>query len=210
MSSCPHCSEAIESLPGFVSQSKLEARLSGLKEGKDAEIAALSARVSEYGAKASGYDAVVAERDSLKTASTARDLRDDRVAILTSRGVDPAHLADLEQVYGWSQNGVAEDAQKDWPTWIAEDAAGNVLSQRIMEGSTGAPPVMHAAPAPVAPRPNLIPPVNGTTPPPPSGAQITPQDVATWMASAAYQNLPSSAEKRAKMAEWQDRISQQG
>lgn len=210
MPDCPHCQVEITSLSGFIAQADLESRLKSLKEGKNSEIAALTARVSEYGAKASGYDAVVAERDSLKQANEARGLRDERTTLLAAASVDPALLSEIEQVYSWSQNGVADDAKKPFEQWFGDDAASHVL----LSPHFNAAPVGNAAPPPSAPPVgdgvNRVPPSRGAPPPPPSGGKITEQDLANYMASPAYQNLPTSTEKRAKMTEWSERIAAQG
>lgn len=210
MPDCPHCQAEITSLSGFIAQGDLESRLKSLKEGKNSEIAALTARVSEYGAKASGYDAVVAERDSLKQANEARGLRDERTTLLAAASVDPALLSEIEQVYSWSQNGVADDAKKPFEQWFGDDAASHVLLSPHFSAAppAGTPPPPGAPPA--GDGINRVPPSGGAPPPPPSSGKITEQDLANYMASPAYQNLSTSTEKRAKMTEWSERIAAQG
>lgn len=212
MSDCPHCQAEITTLSGFITQGAHEARMKTLGEGKAAEVAALTAKVRETSAKASGYDAVVAERDSLKQANEARGLRDERTTQLREAGVDVALLEQVEQVYGWSQSGLTEADQKPYSQWVTEDAAAHVLLSSHFSGTP--PPVVDGAPPPPGPPAGdgvpRIPPSTGSPPPPPSSGKITEQDLANYMASPAYQNLPTSTEKRAKMTEWGERIAAQG
>ena len=219
MASCPHCSESITTLSGFVPQATHEQRMRTLGENKNtemsaknAEIQALTTKVSEYGTKAQSYDAVAAELIQLKDANTSRQLSDSRGTLLTEAKVDPSLLKEIEQVYSWSQNGVEDGAKKTFEDWFAADASTHVLLAPHFNGPPAAAPPA-GPPAPGDP-PNggasLLPPPSGQPPPPPSGGKITQQDLANWMASPAYQNLPTSAEKRAKMAEWKTQIGTQG
>ena len=198
MSKCPHCSENIESLSGFVPQADLEERLNTLKSGKDNEISALTTSLQTAQAKASGYDAVVNERNALMAKDEARVKKDARTGLFTEAKVDPALLESFEQAYGWSQNGVADDAKKNFETWFAEDAANHVLLKPHFNG---------AAPPPPAPNPevgsgnNTIPPVPPAhaPPPPPHNGKFTNVDIQAVFQSSAFQAL-SLKDKQAKLA----------
>ena len=141
MPDCPHCSVAITSLPGFISQADLEVRLNGLREGKDTEITALSTEITTLRTQTEGHSAIVAQRDTLLAASTAREQKDARVGLLTADGakVDPALLDSFEMVYNASQAGKPEADQATFEAWFAADAKTHVLlSPHFGQGAAAA------------------------------------------------------------------------
>ena len=198
MADCPHCSKNIESLSGFIPTADLEERLKSLKKGKDAEILELSTQLSSARTKASGFDAVVLERDGLKRDAESRTLRDARTTLLTGARVDVALLPNIEQVYDWSQNGASDDDKKSFEDWFAADAAKHVLLAPHFNGDVAPPPPpnpedgdgINKLPAPGG--------GNHQPPPPPSNGKFTNADIASVFASPAYQAL-SVKDQQAKI-----------
>lgn len=204
---CPHCSEAISSLPGFVTQETLEQRL----EAKNGEIGALKTALSTAKSKADGFDAVVAERDGLRAEITKRDERASRTEAMQAAELDPALLDHVELLYQSATAGLA-----DAPTladWLATDAKEHpLLADKF--GKPAAPTA--AAPEASTPQarpnlngPNLNPNVNANAgDPPPPGGRMSPSDVAAYFNSAEYRAL-SNQDKRAKIAELQGQVAGQ-
>ena len=198
MANCPHCKETIDSLSGFIPTSDLEERLKSLNNGKDAEILELSSQLSTARSKASGFDAIVLERDGFKQQIEARTKKDVRTTLFTERKVDPALLESFEQVYGWSQNGLPDEEKKPFEDWFATDAEKHVLLSDKFNGT---------APPPKPPNPeggdgiNKLPASgagHAAPPPPPSDGKFTNVDIASVFASPAYQAL-SVKDQQAKI-----------
>ncbi len=208
MPDCPHCSVAITSLPGFISQADLEDRLKNLKTGKDTEIRALSDEVLGLRGKVTGYDALVAERDTLKTAATAREERDARSGLFTAEGakVDPAMLPHFEMIYNASQAGVAEADAKTFEAWFGAEAREHVLLKPHFGQGAAAATTTTAAVVTTAVDPaagsgiNTLGSVAAATVAPGPGGRLTPQDIADYSKTDAYKNL-SAADQRTKIAE---------
>lgn len=200
MAQCPHCSESIDSLSGFMSTSDVEKRINNLRDGKNEEITVLSGELASARTKAQGYDAIVVERDGFRNQIEARTKKDARTSLLTELGVDPALLESFEQVHAWSQNGVAEDQKQSFEDWSANDASKHILLSDKFNG---------AAPPPSPPNPNAgsgintLPDAgsgNAQPPPPPHNGRMTNEDLAAILQSPAYQAL-GVKEKQAKIAQ---------
>lgn len=190
---CPHCQTSIESLPGFIPQADLESRLKSKKD----ENKALSEALSTARVKASGYDAVVLELGELKSANESREKRTTRLDLLTEAKVDHALLDDIERIYGWSQDGIAEDERKDFGEWWSADAAKHVLlSPHIGAAPTPKPAANDTTGTGV----DRLPKPNGSDVPPPSGAKMTQADLAAVFASPQFAALNPEG-KRARIAE---------
>lgn len=205
MPDCPHCSKEITTLSGFIKQADHEERLKGLRGGKDTEIKALSDEVLGLRGKVTGYDAIVAERDTLKTAATAREERDARSGLFTAEGakVDPAMLPHFEMIYNASQAGVAEAEAQTFEAWFAAGAREHVLLKpHFGQGAAVVPPVV--VPPVVDPAGGSgINTLGGIAPavvPPGPGGRLTPQDVDNYSRSAEYKAL-SRDDQRTKIAE---------
>ncbi len=198
MAKCPHCSEAIESLPGFLPQADLEERLKKQRDPLKLEITALTTEVVELRPKASSYDAVVLERNGLQGQIDSRTQKDARTTLFVEHKVDPGLIGDFETMHASSQVGVADDAKKTFEDWVATDAKSHVLLSPHYGADTPPPP----------PDPNAGSGQNGlpptppghAPPPPPHSGKYTNVDIQAIFASPAYQAL-DSAGKRAKMAE---------
>jgi len=195
---CPHCSESIDSLSGFVSQSALEERLSSQKIALKSEIKALTDEVVVLRPKASGYDAVVVERDGLQGKIDSRTQKDARTSLFTERQVDPTLIDSFETMYTSSQVGAADDAKKTFEDWFASDAANHVLLAPHFNGATPPPPAPN--PEQGSGQNNLppVPPAHAPAPPPHNG-KFTNVDIQAVFASPAYQAL-SLKDKQAKLA----------
>jgi len=195
MSNCPHCSESIESLPGFIAQTKLEERLNAQRSAKDGEITALKAALSTAQSQASGFDAIVSERDALQSEIGKRDKRSSRLEAMAAAGLAADLLEHVELLHTSATAGEAEPA--DFGAWL--DGAGK--AHPLL-----APQFGQTATAPTVAAPNLNGP-NGnpamaapTSEPAPPGGKMTPNDVRAYLSSAEYRGM-SAEDQRAKLGE---------
>lgn len=204
MASCPHCSENIESLSGFVPQATLEARL----KAKSDETKLIADALKEAKVKASGYDAIVMERDTLKGEITKRDEHSTRTTAMTEAGLDPSLLASVETLYASAI--IGQDEPQSLADWLSGDAKEHpLLADRFGKPPGDQPPANPLDPTkpnlnviPTAPGPNLNPQAPTGQDPPPPGGKISGGDIQRYFASAEYNALPP-AEKRVKMQEVQ-------
>ena len=185
---CPSCSAAIEELPGFVTQAKLEERLKNQKDGFAPlveERDALKVSLSAAQTKAGSFDAVAAERDRLAGEIKSMQLRGERTAALAKNKIPDTALPHIEQVYQWAtagqENPPAFDAWLDAPE---NGARAHPLAAHFF-AAAGVPPVVpkptNTLPDPAAGA--------GRTPPVP-GARITENDTGNFLRSPAYLALP--------------------
>ncbi len=116
--------------------------------------------------------------------------------------VDAALLENFEQVYSWSQNGVAEDAKKSFEDWFGSDAKTHVLLAPHFNGVQTPPPASIGANGTEGSGINTLPPPasNTQTPPPPHSGQVTNEDLNAIFTSKAFQDL-NPKDKREKMAQ---------
>lgn len=150
---------------------------------------------------ASGYDAIVSERDTLKGQIEARTKRDARTTLFTEAKVDPALLESFEQVYGWSQNGVPEAEKQTFEQWFA-DAENGARKHVLLADKFDAAPAPPPNPEAGSGNNNLPDPGagNSNTPPPPKNGKMTNVDLQAVFSSPAYQAM-TPTEKRAKIAQ---------
>lgn len=216
---CPHCNEPIEKLTGFVPEATLRERLKNQAAAKDAEITALSSRLTELEGKTTGYDAIVGERDTLKAELTGLRQRGERTAALAELKLDAGLLEHVEVLYNSAVAG--QDEPPDFKTWLGEQGKAHPLlaphvgrAGAAGAGGTGAGAGAGAgtgagaasggaggagagAGAGSASRlPDTAP---GSDPAGPGG-KMTPEQVRAYFASAEYAALPRDA-KKAKIAE---------
>jgi hypothetical protein len=196
---CPHCSESIESLPGFVSQSKLEERLSAQRDAKDGEITALKSALSTAQSQASGFEAIVSERDALKAEIGKRDKRSTRLEAMSAAGLNADLLEHVELLHTSATAG--QDEPADFAAWLDGDGKAHPLLAAHFGQSNAAPPAATNNGRPDLNAPNANPPItNNTADPAPPGGKMTPNDVRAYLSSAEYKSL-SAADQRAKITE---------
>jgi hypothetical protein len=212
MANCPHCSVDIESLPGFVSQEKLEERL----KAKSGEIDILKTSLSTAQAKAQGFAGLTLELSQLKEANTARDQAQVRGTAMTEAGLDPSLLPHVEALYSSATSGMAE--KPTLSDWLAKDGKEHpILSPHFgAPPAAGTPPALGTPPAgtpPVGtpPAPNLNPQtILGAKPPaPPATGVPSAADVQKYFQSPEFKAMPRDAQK-AKFAEVQAQVNGQG
>ena len=233
MPDCPHCSVAITHLSGFTSEEDVKARLSRQAASLGEESKALKTEITNLRTKTEGHDAIVAERDTLKSAATAREQKDARVGLLTADGakVDPALLDSFEMVYNASQAGKAEADQATFEAWFAAEAAEHVLlSPHFGKGTAAAAAGNNGAdagatnlaaglaavgssgnaenPAAGSGVTTLAANVGATATPGGPGGKITPQDAAAHFNSPAFLKLDRPAQ-RAEIARVQSIVEAQ-
>lgn len=204
MASCPHCSVDIDSLSGFVPQATLEARL----KTKSDENKLMADALKEAKVKASGYDAIVTERDTLKGEITKRDEHTTRTTAMTEARLDPSLLASVETLYTSAIAG--QDEPQSLADWLSGDAREHPLLADRFGKATGEQPQANPLDPtkpnlnviPTAPAPNLNPQAPTGQDPPPPGGKISSGDIQRYFASAEYTAL-SSEDRRAKMSEVQ-------
>ena len=181
MPSCPHCSEAIEKLEGFVPQATLESRINAKKE----ENRLLRDRVSVLETQTEGHSAIVAERDGFLQELNGMRQHASRTSALSEAGLDASLLDSVEILYN------SAGTEETMAEWLAGDGQAHPLLSPHF-GGTVAPPA--------TPAPNTIPATSeGTIPAGAPRGKRTPDDVNAYAASSSYRNL-SSADKRAWIA----------
>lgn len=199
MADCPHCKEGLGS--GYLTQEDHETRLNA----KTAAMTLLTTELTTAKTKAQGYDAIVAERDTLKGEITKRDERSARSDAMKEAGLDPSLLSHVEILYNSATAG--QDAPKSLAEWLGEEGKAHpLLSDKF--GTPGEPP----PPKPgEPPKPNL----NGnpnttvdTAPPGAPGQKLTPTDVQNYINSPEYKGL-SSDDKRTKIIELKAQVAAQ-
>jgi hypothetical protein len=201
---CPHCSEEITTpLTGFVAESTLRERLKGQATAKDAEIAVLSARVTELDGKTTGYDAIVAERDKLKAEAEGAKKRGERTAKLAELKLKPELLDHVEVLYNSAQAGA--EAPKEFAAWLAEDAKAHPLLAPHFGAVTTTPVTTTTTTTPA----NKLPVTPPGGDPPGPGGKMTPDQVRAYFASPEYQALDRKA-KVAKIAELKGHVPEPG
>ncbi len=195
---CPHCSESIESLPGFVPQSKLEERLTAQRAAKDGEITALKSALSTAQSQAAGFDAIVSERDALQAEIGKRDKRSTRLEAMTAAGLKPDLLEHVELLHTSATAGEEEPA--DFAAWLEGDGKAHpLLASHFGQASAAPPPADNGRPDLNAPNgnPSIAGPKSDPAPP---GGKITPNDIRAYLSSPEYSAM-SADDQRAKIAE---------
>lgn len=201
MANCPHCSEEIASLPGFVSEDKLKERLRGQAAAKQGEIDLLNSELTESRTKSQGYDAIVTERDGFKAKIEGIERAQERTAVLSEHGIDLAGLATFETLY----NSQTVDDAKSFGDWVASKKEGDPVLSRMFGSNTDAAPATDATPAAT-----VVPAIPNTSadsaPAGAVGGAWTEADSQRVFKSPEYAAL-DSAGKRAKMAEVYGRLT---
>ena len=202
-SNCPHCSVEIESLSGFVSQADLETRI-GAKNG---EIKALGDALKVSKTKASGFDAIVMERDQLQTEIVRRDEKATRTTAMSEHGLDPGLLDHVDLLYNSATAGL--DEKPTLAEWLAGDGKAHpLLADKFGKGAPD------ATVDPTKTGPNLNGPngnpdtTTGATDPPPPGGKISPADLQSYFAGPEFAAL-SVDDRRAKIGEMEAKIATQ-
>lgn len=207
---CPHCSQEITHLSGFVPQEKLEERIKGVNEAHRKKAALLESQLSELREKATGYDALKAEHTELLAEKTARETRTARTAALEGAGVDPKHLDLFAVMFNADQAG--KDEPDDFGAWLGEQAKANE-SLSTFFGSPPPPgqtppkqqPASHAdaaTPGQVSPTeptpPRTVPIVAALQQDPsaPGVQQFTWDQWNTYYQSPDFQKLPSEEKRK--------------
>lgn len=191
---CPHCSEEIDKLSGFVPESTLRDRLKAQGEAKDAEIGALTSEVQTLRSKASSFDALAAERDQFRDELAGLRQREERLGALDVSKLDRSLLPHVEVLY---QSATAGDEQPQaFDAWLEEHGKAHPLL---------APHVGKAASTPSSTLPETTPPRTAPTEQPTEqpagpGGKITPADLRRYFAGPEFQAM-DVATKRAKLAE---------
>lgn len=200
MAKCPHCSEAIDSLSGFMPTADVEERLKTQKTALKLEITALTTEVVELRPKASGYDAVVAERDGLQGKIDSRTQKDARTSLFTDRKVDPGLIDSFETMYASSQVGATDEEKKPFEDWFATEAEKHVLLAPHFNGAAPATTTTTPPDTTQGTGTNTLPatPPGTAPPPPPHNGKFTNVDIQAVFNSPAYQALPLK-EKQAKL-----------
>lgn len=194
---CPHCSESIESLPGYVAQAKLEERLAAQRDAKDGEISALKSALSTAQSQAAGFDAIVSERDALQAEIGKRDKRSTRLEAMAAAGLNSELLEHVELLHTSATAGQSEPA--DFSAWLDGDGKTHPLLSAHF-GQASAPPVANNG-RPDLNVPNANPAItNNTANPAPPGGKMTPNDVRAYLSSPEYKGL-NAADQRAKLSE---------
>lgn len=207
MADCPHCSVAIESLPGFVPQATLEERLKTQRTAKDGEISVLKSALEVSNSKASGFDAIVQERDTLKGDIAKRDMQTERSAAMSKAGLDGALLESVELLHTSATAG--QDEPQSFADWLEADGKTHPLLSSHF-GKPGEPTTTTTTTTtPNLNGPNGNPDINGDTRPPaaPQG-RITPDDVRTYLSSPEY-NAMNAEDRRTKLAELKGNVETQ-
>ncbi|MEM6931851.1 MAG: hypothetical protein AAF602_33270 [Myxococcota bacterium] len=208
MSACPHCSQPIEKLDGFVKQEVMRQRL----DAKKGEIDALTTEVTGLRTKAAGFDAIVTERDGLRSELDGMKQRETRLTALDCHKLDRGLLEHVEVLYKSATAGDEEPQAFD--AWLEEHGQVHPL---LAPHLGKADPTTTPAPAPAdppatpgdpAPPPRTAPTEPPATPPPGPGGKMTPQDVRTYFQSPEFLAMDGDA-KRAKIAELKGQVAGQ-
>jgi len=193
-SSCGHA-DAIE---GVLSQSTLESRLGA----KNAEIGLLKTDLATAQSKAGNYDAIILERDTLKTTIAGLEQATARSALYAEHGIGAGLEGEqaarvrstFEAIYASETAGI-EDAPT-YADWIGADTGAR--AHPLLSGAFGSPG------APTAPTPTPTPTrgpstdngtragVNGSP-----NAAMSKTGVAAHFSSDGYKNK-TTAERRAE------------
>jgi hypothetical protein len=152
---CPHCSEEITGLQGFVTQEKLEERLERQK-GKHAEAiqairaesSALKERLAEAVAQSQGFDSVVKERDAVKAELAQLVTRNERLAALNGYELDPGLLPSVELIYNSETAG--QDEAPAFGEWLDKAKDHPLLAPHFAAKPAEAPAAEPQAPAQTA------------------------------------------------------------
>lgn len=190
MPGCPHCSEPIESLEGFIPQAKHELRL----KAKTDENKALGDAVSRLTEQTKGHDAIIAERDRFRSDYEALQ----RSSAMSEVGLS-SEFREYAEMFYESAKASGDDAS--FSDWLGSSAQEHPLLRDKFQ-APGIAPVIAAAPAAAA-----IPSMTaGAAPASGPGGKISPNDVQSYFQSAEYARL-SSADKRSKIAELQQQTT---
>lgn len=197
MPACPHCSEQIDKLSGFVSQDELRSRLAAKGEAMDlvkAERDQLRAELKQVRTEAEGYSAIVAERDAAVSELQSFKTRQERTAALGEAGLDTGLLETLELLHrAHVATAGDEDEAHDFGAWLAGPARENpLLTPHFAAKGTQAPSPSQAPAAPPAPNRDAPP---GSSPPPPQG-KMTQAQVAAYFASPGYRSMPIADQRK--------------
>ena len=189
MANCPHCSEALGS--GFVDQATLESRLAS----KDTSAALLQANVDRLTQEATAHAGSAAALTAMEARAVAAEgqvIEGEQSLALAGSGLQEdirPHAVGIYQQLPTEERGTLTE-------WLA----GKAKEHPLLAGFFG-----KAAPPVVVP-PVVVPPGERA---PLSSTKQTPQQVAEYFASPAFQMLPT-AEQKVKSAELQAQIDAQG
>lgn len=208
MASCPHCNETIEKLSGFVPEATLKERLKNQAAAKDGEITALTSRVTELEGRTEGHDAIVTERDSLKSELSGLKQRGERTAALAELKLDAGLLEHVEVLYNSAIAG--QDEPPDFKPWLEEHGKVHPLlaphlgkAGASTSTATGAAGAAGAAGATGA---NKLPDTGAGADPSGPGGKMTPDQLRTYFASPEYAALDRDG-KKAKIAELKGQVN---
>lgn len=198
---CPHCSAEIERLPGFVPDATLKERLKKQGEAKDAEIALLKQRATELDTKATEYDALKSQFETLQKEHTSFTTRATHTEALRTAGLNPEFLPSVEALHNSAMASLDEGERTTLVEWL--EGAGREHPLLAPHFAAGAAPAGSGQPSgqaspPSPPRPRIPP--EGGQPPPVGSARMTPDQTRAYFNSEQFQRLPR-AEKDAKIAE---------
>ncbi len=212
MPACPHCSEKIEHLPGFLTQAALEDRLSSQKTGHETaltavrlELTTVKNSLTQANTKASGFDAVVSERDGLQAKLTGMEQTATRTTAMQTAGVDPAMREHVELIFNSANAG--RDEPLEWDAWMASTEEGGARTHPLLSSQFGTP----GTPAVVVPPKNNLPDPNAGKPGlvTPPGNLMPLKDVMSFIRTDEYHAL-SSDEKNAKLNEMEAAVTPPG
>ena len=181
-SPCPHCSEPIEKLSGFLSEDDHKARL----KAKDGENAELRRGLSEAQTQVAGIADLRAERDALVTSAK----KSERMGLLRGKVPDDQLETDVqsfELLHASAISGVEAPAE------FADFAAWGATEHPLLKGFFVAPAVAPVVGKPALPLPNP----RVDVPAPLPGGKPTVEQVQARFSSKEYLAMPI-AERRAE------------
>ena len=204
---CPHCSQEIEKLSGFVPDATLRERLKAQGEAKQAEIDALTTEVTGLRSKASNFDAIVAERDQFRDELTGLRQREERLGALDGHELDRSLLPHVEVLYASATAG--QDEPQAFDAWLEEHGKAHpLLAPHVgKEDGSAVRPVLRTRTTRTPPRreprrPNGRP----SSPRGPAGSSRPTTSGATSL-GPSFQALDADA-KRAKIAELKAQVAE--
>jgi hypothetical protein len=200
---CPSCSAEV---PDVVPTETLTSRL----KAKDEANKLLEARIREIEPKVATFDAVVAERDTLKASLTraAESAERERALMpILAKESDPAKREELRQSFELFYSSLSAPEGETLPAFGEFDkwAKDHVLLGRLFAEE---PAGQQSAQQQAAPRPNGLPRATGTSP---ASAPVkeTPAGMEQWFRSSEARAM-TSEERLARLDEMRQRGAAQG